>query len=349
MSEPKRLLANTGNSRDGGPLRRGVAAVLCLLLAITALSRAVEPATAQTEFPSREITLIVPFAAGGPTDTIARIVSERMAKTLGQQIIVENVTGSGGATAAIRAKRSAPNGYTIIMGHMGTHAAAAAFNPNLAYSPSEDFEPIGLASSTPVLIIARRDFPASSLKEFIAYAHARTAPLKMAHAGVGSVSFMTCHFFNALAGIEPVMVASQGTAPAMNELLAGRVDYMCDQVVSAAPQIQRGTVKAFAVGTPARNPALPDVPTAAEAGLPQFQVSAWNALFAPRTTPQVIVARLNAALVEALDDAGVREQLLALGSEIPDRDARSPQALARLVADETAKWSRLIKAGNPAR
>ena len=158
-----------------------------------------------------------------------------------------------------------------MMGHMGTHAAAAAFNPNLAYSPSGDFEPIGLAVSTPVFIIARRDFPANSLKEFISYAHAHTAALKMAHAGVGSVSFMTCQLFNALAGIDPVMVASQGSAPALNELLAGRVDYMCDQVVSAAPRIQSGAVKAFAVGTPARNPALPNVPTSAEADSRNFR------------------------------------------------------------------------------
>src|SRR5471032_2533117 len=292
------------------------------VLGLLALGLASSPAIAQGEYPVRAITLIVPFAAGGPTDVVARIVGNHMSRTLGQPIVIENVVGAGGTTAGTRAMRSPPDGYTIMMGHMGTHAASVAFYPSLAYSPSNDFEPIGMAAGMPVLILARKDFPAKDLNEFVSYLRDNGSKLNMAHAGVGSVAFTTCLLLNSIVGIKPTMTPFQGTGPAMNALVAGRVDYMCDQVVSAVPQIQAGTIKAYAVGTAARNPALPDVPTSIEAGLPEFQASAWNALFAPKGTPQAIIVKLNAALGLALDDKDTRKELLDLGSDIPNPEER---------------------------
>ncbi len=236
----------------------------------------IPPAQAQT-YPTRNITMIVPFAAGGPTDVIARIVAENMSRTLGQQIVIENVVGAGGTTGATRAARAANDGYTIIMGHMGTHAAAVGLYPKLAYHPATDFEPVGLAAGTPILVLARKDLAPKDLKEFVTYVKANETKLNKAHAGVGSVSFTTCLMFNSILGVKPTTIPYQGTGPAMNALVAGQVDYMCDQIVNAVPQIRGGTIKAYAIATPARNPSLPDLPTTAEAGLPEFQASAWNA------------------------------------------------------------------------
>jgi tripartite-type tricarboxylate transporter receptor subunit TctC len=300
-------------------------------------------AAAQTDFPNKNMTLIVPFAAGGPTDVVSRIVSEPMSRSLGYQIIIENVVGAAGTTASTRAKRATPDGYTLITGHMGTHAASVALYPNLAYNPATDFEPIGMIAGTPVLILARKDFPAKDLKEFVDYVKANAGKLNMAHAGVGSVSHVTCLQFNAILGVMPTTVPYTGTGPAMNALVGGQIDYMCDQIVNAVPQVQGGTIKAYAVGTPERNPALPDVPTAREAGLPEFQASAWNALFAPKGTPEPITDKLSAALDKALDDETTRKRLLDLGSDLPNKERRGPQALAELVRSEIAKWTPIIK------
>jgi len=315
-------------------------------LGVGLLLLAAAPASASSEYPSRSITLIVPFAAGGPTDIVARIISENISRTLGQQIIIENVVGAGGTTAAIRAMRSAPDGYTIIMGHMGTHAAAVSIYPNLAYNPATDFEPIGMVVGMPVLILVNKDLPVRDLAEFIAYAKQHPQKLSMAHAGVGSVAYTTCHLFNSVAGIKSNMVAFQGTGPAMGALLAGKVDYMCDQIVSVVPQAQANAIHPLAISTKMRSPALPDVPTAAEVGLPEFDLLAWNALFAPKATPQAVIDKLNSALSKALDDQSVRQQLQALGGEIPDWESRSPQALSHLVKAEIAKWVAL-KAAHP--
>lgn len=298
-------------------------------------------ARAETPYPSRLITLIVPFAAGGPTDVVARILAEHMSRTLGQQIVIENVLGAGGTTSAVRAMRSPPDGYTIIMGHMGTHAAAVAYYPNLPYNPAVDFEPIGMVAGMPVMVLVRKDLPVRDLAEFIAYVRRDASQLKMAHAGNGSISYSTCQLFNSIVGVKPNLVAFQGTGPAMNALVAGKVDYMCDQVVSVVPQAQAGSVRVLVVGTPRRNQALPGVPTSQEAGLGEFEASAWNALFAPRRTPAPIVNALNAAIGAALDDNYVRGRLLALGSDIPDAAGRTPEALARLVEREVAKWTKM--------
>src|ERR1700754_2313817 len=312
------------------------------LAALVAASAVAAHAQAQA-YPTRSITMIVPFAAGGPTDVISRIVTGHMAQTLGQSIIIENVVGAGGTTATTRAARATNDGYTLITGHMGTHAASVPLYPNLAYHPEKDFEPIALLAGTPILILAKKDFPAKDLKEFIAYVKANTDKMNMAHAGVGSVSYSSCELFSAVLDIKPVGVPFNGTGPAMNALVGGQVDYMCDQIVNAVPQINGGTIKAYAIATPERNPALPNLPTTAEAGLPQYQASAWNAIFAPKGTPAPILAKLNAAAAKALDDENVRKRLLDLGSDIPKAEARTQAALAALVKSEIEKWSAVLK------
>ena len=300
------------------------------------------PAAAQ-DYPTKNITLIVPFAAGGPTDVISRIIGEHMSRTLGHQIVIENVVGAGGTTASTRAKRAAPDGYTLITGHMGTHAASVALYPKLQYDPRTDFEPIGMIAGTPILILAKKDFPAKDLKEFVTYVKANEAKLNNAHAGVGSVSFTTCLLLNSIIGVKPTTIPFNGTGPSMNALVGGQVDYMCDQIVNAVPQIKGGTIKAYAIATAERNPSLPDLPTTKEAGLPAFEASAWNALFAPKDTPKPIVEKVAAALSAALDDEGVRKRLLDLGSDIPGKDRRGPAALGNLVKSEVDKWGKVIK------
>ncbi len=318
-------------------------ASVCISMS-AALGASVAQAQAQT-YPTRSITMIVPFAAGGPTDVISRIVTSHMAQTLGQSIIIENVVGAGGTTATTRAARAANDGYTLITGHMGTHAAAVPLYPALAYHPEKDFEPVGLLAGTPILILARKEFPPKDLKEFIAYVKANEAKLNAAHAGVGSVSHVSCQLLNSVLDIKPTGVPFNGTGPAMNALVGGQVDYMCDQIVNAVPQVNAGTIKAYAVATPERNPSLSNVPTTAEAGLPAFQAQAWNAIFAPKGIPAPVIAKLNEAVGKALDDEAVRKRLLELGSVIPAPADRTPEALAALGE----KRNREVDAGAQAR
>jgi len=295
-------------------------------------------------FPAKPITMIVPFAAGGPTDVIARIVGDHMSRSLGQPVLVENVAGAGGTTGITRAAKSAPDGYTIAMGHMGTHGAAAGLYPNLAYDPAKDFEPIGLSAGTPILIVARKDFPAKDLREFMAYVKANDKTVNNANAGQGSVSHITCVLLHDMLKVDPTTIPYKGTGPALNDLVAGKVDYACDQIVNLTPQILAGTIKAYAIATPKRNPALPDVPTTIEAGLPEYQVSAWNALFAPRGTPADVMAKLRGALVAAVTDPAVKKKIEDLGGDVPDAKGASGEALASLVASENARWVPLLKA-----
>src|SRR5215475_7451289 len=273
---------------NSGLLKTVLGHAVRVIVVAFALGLSASSALAQSDYPRRPITVIVPFAAGGPTDVIARIVSDHISRTLGQQLVIENVVGAGGTTASTRAMRATPDGYTIIMGHMGTHAASVALYPNLAYKPDVDFAPIGLVAGTPVLILARKDFPPKDLKEFIPYVKGNVDKLNMAHAGVGSVSFTTCLLLNHILNVKPTSVPYQGTGPALTALIAGQVDYMCDQIVNVVQQINTGQIKAYAIGTAARNPALPNVPTSKEAGLPEFEAQAWNALFAPKDTPKPI-------------------------------------------------------------
>ncbi len=240
-----------------------------------------------------------------------------MSRTLGQQMVVQNVTGAGGTVGSIRAMRADPDGYTILMGQMGTHAAAVALYPNLAYKPDVDFAPIGLVCSYASVIVARKDFPPRDLEEFVPYVKANADKLNMSHAGVGSTFFTTCLLLNSILGVKPALVPFNGGAPAMNALMGGQVDYMCADVLTAAPQLQAGTIKAYAIAAPDRSPILPNVPTTREAGLPEFQASGWNALFAPKSTPQPILDRLTDALDKALDDDNTRKRLRELANDIP--------------------------------
>jgi tripartite-type tricarboxylate transporter receptor subunit TctC len=310
-----------------------------------ALPAMFRPASAQT-FPTRPITMIVPFAAGGGTDVIARIVAEHMSRTLGQQVIIENVAGAGGTTGSLRAMRANADGHTIEMGHMGTHAVSVALYPALAYKPDVDFEPIGLVVEQPILIVARKDFPPKDLQEFVAYVKANAEKLNMAHAGVGSNVFNFGLVLNSVLGVRPTMVPFGGAGPAVNALVGGQVDYMCAAIADIGPQIQGGTVKAYAIAAAERNPALPNVATAKEAGLPEFQASFWVALFAPKGVPQPNLDRLTDALDMALNDENTRRRLIEIGSDIPGKTRRGQQQLAALVKKEIARWMPIIKAAN---
>jgi tripartite-type tricarboxylate transporter receptor subunit TctC len=326
-------------------MTRTIRTSMFLFAALTVLG--LGQGAARAEYPDRPITMIVPFAAGGPTDVIARIVAEHMSRTLGKQIVIENVAGAGGTTGTLRAAKATADGYTIVMGHMGTHGAAPAAYPDLKYDPRKDFAPIGLAAGTPILVVARKDFPAKDLKEFITYLKANSAKLNEAQAGPGSVSFSTCLLFNSLVGAKPTRVVYRGTGPALNDLVSGHVDYMCDQIVNLVPQIQANAIKAYAVALPQRSPALPNVPTTKEAGLPDFQVSAWNAIFAPKGTPPAVVKKLNDALQKALADEKTRKRLLDLGSDLSG--SHTPEGLAKLVDTEVPRWNKVFKSAAPAK
>jgi tripartite-type tricarboxylate transporter receptor subunit TctC len=265
-----------------------------------------------------------------------------MSRSLGQAIIIENVAGAGGTTGIARAAQAKPDGYTIAIGHMGTHGSEPAIHPNLKYDPAKDFAPIGMVATTAIVVIARKDFPADTLK-FVAYVHAHQDKVTEAHGGVGSVAHTTCALFQSIMGTNTARVAYRGTGESMKDLVAGQVDFGCDQIVNVVPQVLAGSIKALAIASTERSPALEGVPTTAEAGMPQFRVSAWQALFAPRNTPPPVVVKLNDALVTALDDGHVRERLKDLGSVIPEEADRSPEALQALVESEVARWMRVFR------
>jgi len=316
---------------------------LLLLAAGIVLAALPRIAGAQT-YPARPITVIVPFAPGGGTDVAARIVGDHMSRTLGQQLVVQNIAGAGGTVGSARAMRAEPDGYTILMGQMGTHAAAVALYPSLPYKPDVDFEPIGMVAAAPVVIAARKDFPADDLKGFAAYVKANAAKINVGHAGVGSTFFTTCLMLDSILDVKPTLVPFNGGAPAMNALVAGQVDYLCADVLTAAPQLQAGTIKAYAIAAAARSPLLPRVPTTAEAGLGEFQASTWFGLFAPKATPGPLLDKLADALDRALDDAAVRKRLAEIGNEVPERAARGREALRALVKHEIARWTPIIQA-----
>ncbi len=304
-------------------LTLGLAAAITLALSGAAQAQA---------YPTRPVTMIVPFAAGGPTDIIARIVGEHMSKTLGQQIVVENVAGAGGTTGIARAMTSAPDGYTIAMGHLGTLSAAPSLYPGLKYDPIAGVQHIGLAGGTPILIVARTDFPPKDLKEFVAYAKANVDKVNQAHSGVGSVAWTTCTLLKGQLGLEKMnAVAYRGSAPALNDLVAKQVDFMCDQIPSVFPQVQANTIKAYAIASAERSPALPDVPTTKEAGLPEFQIEAWNGIVAPKGLPADVTAKLVDALDKALKDPATQKRLLDIGTVIPSATDRTPAGFAALI------------------
>jgi tripartite-type tricarboxylate transporter receptor subunit TctC len=315
--------------------------LLCSLAALAVLATAA--AHAET-FPAHPVTVIVPFAAGGPSDVIARIVGEQMSRRLGQPFVNEVVNGAGGTLGTTRAARASPDGYTLVMGHMGTHAAAVALYPNLAYDPRTDFVPIGLVLETPEVLVTRKDLPPDTLAEFVAYAKQNEAKLNMAHSGVGSISYVGCTLLNAAIGIRPTLVPFTGSAPATNALLGGQVDYFCDPIVAQVAHVRAGTLKGLAIAAASRHPLLPDVPSAAEQGLPQFSASPFYALFAPKGTPAPVVETLAAALDAALDDEGTRKRLTDLGATIAAKSRRGPAPMAALVKSEIARLTPILQA-----
>jgi tripartite-type tricarboxylate transporter receptor subunit TctC len=302
-----------------------------LLATAAAITLAAGPAFAQG-YPAKQITMIVPFAAGGPTDIIARIVADPMAKTLGQPIIVENVAGAGGTTGITRAVTAAPDGYTIAMGHLGTLSAAPALFPDLRYKPLDGIQHIGLAGGTPILIVAKKDFAPKDLKEFATHVKANAAKVNEAHAGVGSVSWTTCTLLKTQLGAADInSVPYRGTGPALNDLVGGQVDFMCDQIPSVIGQVQAGTIKAYAIASAARSPALPNIPTTTEAGLPGYQIEAWNGIVGPNGMPADVVKKIVDALDKALDDPAVKKRLEDLGAVVPSKTDRTPDGFKALV------------------
>jgi tripartite-type tricarboxylate transporter receptor subunit TctC len=308
------------------------------LLVLAALN---SPAVAQ--YPNKPITVIVPFAAGGPTDVVTRLVCEHMSRTLGQPIIVENVGGAGGTLGMTRAAQAQPSGYTIAVGNMGTQSAAPALYPALKYDPVKSFAQVGIVNFTPQAIVAKRDTTAGNLKEFIHFLKANHSKLSYGHAGVGSISHVAGLVFNAKFGLEPTLVPYRGTGPAIQDLVGGQLDYMVDQSLNVIPQIKAGTIKVYAIAAPERLASLPDVPTTLEGGS-DFIFSAWNAMVAPKDTPADIVAKVADALSKALDDPSVQARYAELGSSVPKGVDRGPAGLQKLVESEVARITPIIKA-----
>jgi len=296
------------------------------------------------DYPTRTATVIVPFAAGGPADITGRIVADIFSRYLGQKFVVENAVGAGGTTGAIRAARAPADGYTILSGHLGTNALAPAFYPNLAYDPQKDFEPIGLTAEYPELLVVRKDFPANNLREFVAYAKANPEKLNVGHAGLGSVSYIGCLLLHSAIGIKPTMIPFTGTAPVLNAMLSGQVDYECDPVLGTLSQVQAGNVKALAVAAKKRSPLLPDVPTSYEQGLPEFDIAPFYAVFVPTGTPQAIVDKLADALSKGLNEDAVKKRLAELGAESVEQERRGPKALTDLIKAESARLLPILKA-----
>jgi tripartite-type tricarboxylate transporter receptor subunit TctC len=312
------------------------------LLAIAVLASATS--VRAEDWPTHSLTMINPFAAGGPNDVMARLFAQRMGEILGQPIIVENVGGAGGMNGADRVAKAAPDGYTFLQGTVGTQAQNQSLFKKPAYNSLTDFAPVALVVEAPLVLIARKDIPAKDMKEFVAYAKANKDKMQYASAGTGSAIHLGCALMNMVAGLDVVHVPYRGANPAMQDLVSGRVDYLCDIITTAKPQIDAGTVKPIAILTKARSPALPNVPTAIEQG---FDVEAytWNAFFLPKGTPDAIVKKLHDATVEAMKTPAVREKLESAGLQFVSDDRTSPDYLATFVQSEIVKWAAPIKAG----
>jgi tripartite-type tricarboxylate transporter receptor subunit TctC len=312
--------------------------LILLIVAATAV-----PAQAQ-EWPNRPMTMIVPFAAGGAVDVLARALAARTAEILGQQIVIENIAGAGGMTGANRVAKAAPDGYTFVLGSVGTHAQNQTLYKNPAYDAQKDFEPVALVSELPLLLVTKRDLPANDLQEFIAYAKANEGKLQFGSAGVGSAVHLGCVLFNAAAGIQATHIPYRGGGPAMQDLVAGRIDYTCNIITSALPNVKSNQIKAMANLAPKRAALLPDLQTSQEQGLEKFDATTWNMVLLPKGTPAPIVQKLNAALSQSLDTPVTKERLLNIGLDIPAPERRSPEFAATFVESEIKKYEGPIKA-----
>jgi tripartite-type tricarboxylate transporter receptor subunit TctC len=293
-------------------------------------------------YPTKVITIVVPFAAGGPTDTVARLVAVPMTKTLKQQVIVENVGGAGGTIGANRVAKAPADGYTLFLHHIG-HSTAPALYRKLPYDPVKDFEPIGLINEVPMTLVAKKDFPANDLKELVAYVKANKDKVNLANAGLGAASHLCGMLFMSAIQADLTTVPYNGTAPAMNDLLGGQVDLMCDQTTNTTSQIKAEKIKVYGVTTAKRIASLPKVPTLDEAGLKSFEVTVWHGLYAPKSTPKPVIDKLTNALQDALKDSNVKQRFAELGAEPVSLDRATPQALQKHLIAEIDKWSPIIK------
>jgi tripartite-type tricarboxylate transporter receptor subunit TctC len=294
-------------------------------------------------YPTRPITVIVPFAAGGPTDTIARIMGERMAKSLGQTVVVENVTGAGGSIGVGKVVRSAPDGYTISIGHVGTHVINGAVH-TLPYDLLNDLDPVAMIATNPQIIVSRNTVPAKDLKELVAWVKANEGKVSAATGGPGTPAHVSAVYFGNLIASPVQIIHYRGAAPALQDVMAGHVDITFDQALNSLPQVRAGRVRAYAITAKTRLASAPDIPTVDEAGLPGLYMSIWHGLWVPKGTPRAVIAKLNAAVVEALADPGVRKRLEDLGQEIPSAEQQTPEALRAHHKAETEKWWPVIKA-----
>jgi tripartite-type tricarboxylate transporter receptor subunit TctC len=293
------------------------------------------------DFPRHPITMIVPFAAGGTSDVIARAVADQMGLAIGQTIVIENVAGAGGSTALARAARAEPDGYTIAIGNAGTSAATYTIYPKLPFTP-DSFAPIAMVAKTFGIIALRKDFPAANVTEFIAYAKSHPGKINLGHAGVGSSNFLICKSFVQAAGIDVTLVGYRGAAPALTDAIGGQIDGVCDAAASVSQAIDGKLVKGLVVGSSVRLATLPDLPTSAEAGLPEFEAQGWNGLFAPKGTPPEIIARLNAAARASVESDVVRKRFADLSTVAPDANEHAPEVLQQLVTRDVEKYHKLL-------
>ena len=312
-----------------------VSVLICLTLLIAS------PAFAE-EYPTKVITMIIPFAAGGPTDTVGRLLGRAMGESMKGQIIIENVAGAGGTIGAARVARSDPDGYTIFLHHIGQSTAPALYR-KLSYDVFKDFEPIGLITDVPMTLVAKKDFPPNNLKELIAYLKANKDKVTYANAGLGAASHLCGTLFMSAIETDLTTIPYKGTGPAMNDLLGGQVDFMCDQTTNTTSQIKGGKIKVYGVTTKTRVPSLPDVPTMHEAGLPNFEVAVWHALYAPKGTPKPIIDKLVKALQFALKDPVVKQRFAELGTEPVAENRVNPEALRIHLKAEVDKWAPILK------
>ena len=300
-------------------------------------------ASAQT-FPTRSMTMVIPFAAGGPTDVLGRVVGARMSEILGQQVTIENIGGGGGQTGSRRVADAKPDGYTFVVGTVGTHAQSQTLYAKPLYSAVTDFTPVALLAEVPIVLTVRKDLPVKDFAEFVTYARENQRKMNYGHAGAGSATHLGCVLLNYILKTDINHIPYKGTGPAMIDLAAGRIDFLCEVITTAKPHVDNGTVRALAIFDKERSNALPNLPTALEQGTKDLIAYTWNAIFLPRNAPADIVARLNAAAAEAMKSPAVRDRLSGLGAKIAGPEQASPQYLAELVKSEIAKWAIPIKA-----
>jgi len=318
--------------------------MLGTIISILAASVALTGTAAAQNWPTRTLTLIIPFAPGGGIDSSARIQAQQMGELLGQTIIAENVGAAAGMVGGLRVAKAEPDGYTFLIGNTGTHAYNQALYKKPLYNAATDFTPVGLVSESPRILIARKDLPVGNLREFIAYATANQAKMQYGSAGVGSGTHLPCALLNRAIGVDVTHVPYRGAGPAMQDLIAGRIDYMCDTIQTGATQAKAQTVKGIAVMSMKRVAIIADLATSGEQGLPGVEASVWNAFFLPKGTPETIVRRLNKAMSDTLDNPSVRKRLEDLGLEIVPPERRSPEYLAKFLPEEIERWGKVIRA-----